>query len=135
LVSRIGRRPASGYSAGRPRNGCHQVTTLECGEYLDYTGVDLYFCMDGCPDEDYGWSTPVCYRAKYCHAQIHEDSLCHDCEGVQSCDEIIHLYGDQCGSVGACLIQIACYLVETCFQCENGDEVIWEDTKDNCCCI
>ena len=114
-------------------HGCRQLIPLTCGMYRVYTGLQIKTCYDGCPQFDWNTEEKDCYTIKRCHAQQHEQSWCHECNGEMICDPILQV-DDECGSIGACLIIIACDLVETCYQCEKGDEVVSTHTLETCSC-
>lgn len=121
---------------GLGNNGCHgcqQRFRPTCGLYREYKGQEIKTCYDGCPQFDWNIQEKDCYILKYCHAQMHEMSWCHECNGEMIYDPILQV-DDNCGSIGACLIIIACDLVETCFQCEKGDEVADTITVETCNC-
>jgi hypothetical protein len=116
-------------------HGCQQLIPLTCsGTYRDYTGLQIKTCYDGCPQFDWNTSTKDCYKIKRCHAQMHEKSLCHMCNGEKICDPIVTLNEIDCSTLGECVEVVLCSLIETCYQCEKGDEERETVTIETCSC-
>ena len=103
-----------------------------CSPYNDYSGLAIKECHDGC--FDWNVSDEICYEVKDCFPMIKSDNLCLECEGEKSCFPVIDMGGGDCETLGECLVQIACDVALTCFQCTDTETVIETVTEETCFC-
>lgn len=118
-------------------NVCRQVASPTCTTYLVYDNLEIKTCYDGC-----WWTTPneVCYVEKDCFPRMYEEKLCLNCQGKNMClltegpQPLPGFPEEKCTTIGACIIEIACDILLTCFQCEEGEEVVETFYQETCQC-
>jgi hypothetical protein len=113
--------------------GCKQVTPPICvpSTYRDYSGLEIGTCYDGCPQFDWDVRDEICYTVKNCWNQLHNNSLCIECEGEKSCFPMMDTGEGNCRTIGECVVEVACDIILTCWQCTGGDTVsdtVYEET-------
>ncbi len=109
----------------------------QCWEFhwVDYTGLKIKECYEGCPQRDWNIRSEICYQRKFCTGTFQENQLCMLCQDELFCVPLLNSGPSGCDfSIGNCLLTVACNLLTGCVKCEPSSEVIDTYYRETCDC-
>jgi hypothetical protein len=119
--------------------GCtHGTIPPFCMEFhwIDYTGLKIKQCYDGCPQNDWNLRNEICYERKMCIGSFKEDQMCLVCQnGEMTCVTMQSSSPPSCYyGVADCIVEIACAILVNCEKCSQTNEVIDTYNRETCDC-
>ncbi len=105
-------------------------------QWLDYSGLEIKQCDNGCPQRDWNVRDEVCYERKRCVGVFKENHMCVTCDGELICEPFLDSYELDCYyGLEGCIVRAACALLVNCQECMQANEVIDTHTRQTCDCV
>ena len=103
--------------------------------WIDYTGLKIKQCYDGCPQRDWNLRNEICYERKKCAGSFKDNHMCLVCQDELVCVPMLSSNPPAC-SFGAaeCILQVSCAFLVNCEKCSPTNKVVETHYRETCDC-